>query len=157
MTENVFLKILEEHQGIIYKVCRMYRDTKEDQEDLFQEIALQLWKAYPKFREESKISTWMYRIALNTAIAIFRKNKINLEFKDTIPKSISQNHYDASSENEERLFEAIRILNKADRAIIALYLEDYPYKDIAKIIGITENNVGVKISRIKEKLKTILK
>lgn len=155
--EKAFLKTVEDHQGIIYKVCKMYRDTQEDQEDLFQEIVLQLWKAYPNFREESKISTWMYRIALNTGIAIFRKNKIELEFKADMAVGNQQNYTDRSSENEERLFEAIRTLTKADRAIIALYLEDYPYKEIAEMIGITENYVGVKVSRIKEKLKTILK
>ena len=155
--ETTFLKIIEENQGIIYKVCKMYRDTKEDQEDLFQEIVLQLWKAFPNFRKESKISSWMYRIALNTAIAIFRKNKIVLEFKGSIPKASQRNQADKPSENEERLFEAIRTLNKAERAIIALYLEDYPYKEIAEMTGITENYVGVKVSRIKEKLKNILK
>ncbi len=73
--EKDFLEIVEVNQGIIYKVCKMYRDTQEDQEDLFREIVLQLWKSYPKFSKESKVSTWMYRIALNTAIAIYRKNK----------------------------------------------------------------------------------
>src|SRR5690606_16069321 len=102
-----------EHQGIIYKVCRMYRDSREDQEDLFQEIVLQLWKAFPKFREESKVSTWMYRIALNTAIAIFRKNKIALEFKEIIPKEYQSNDTETPSDNEERMFEAIRTLNEA--------------------------------------------
>ncbi len=155
--EKAFLKIIDDHQGIVYKVCKMYRDTKEDQEDLFQEIVLQLWKAFPKFRDESTISTWMYRIALNTGIAIFRKNKINLEFKENLPNNNEQNNAHATSENEERLFEAIRTLTKADRAIIALYLEDYPYKEIAEMIGITENYVGVKVSRIKEKLKMTLK
>lgn len=154
---KAFLKIVEENQGIIYKVCKMYRDSKEDEEDLFQEIVLQLWKAYPKFREESKVSTWMYRIALNTAIVTFRKNKIEIEFKETIPNDYHSNYTESQSENEERLFEAIRILSKANRALIALYLEDYSYKEIAEITGITENYVGVKISRIKEKLKNILK
>ena len=155
--EKDFLKIVEDNQGIIYKVCKMYRDTKEDQEDLFQEIVLQLWKSYPKYRGESKVSTWMYRIALNTAIAIFRKNKIELEFNEKIPKENHSKYKETPSENEERLFDAIRTLNKAERAIIALYLEDYPYNEIGEIIGITENYVGVKISRIKEKLKHILK
>lgn len=155
--ENGFLKIVEDNQGIIYKVCKMYRDTREDQEDLFQEIVLQLWKSYPKFRGESKVSTWMYRIALNTAIAIFRKNKIELEFNEKIPKEHHSKYIETPSENEERLFEAIRTLNKAERAIIALYLEDYSYNEIGEITGITENYVGVKISRIKEKLKNILK
>ncbi len=155
--QMVFLQIVEEHQGIIYKVCRMYRDSKEDQEDLFQEIVFQLWKAYPKFRNDSKVSTWMYRIALNTAIATFRKNKIALEFKEQIPKDYPSNLTEAQSENEERMFEAIRTLDKAERALIALYLEDYSHKEIADITGITENYVGVKISRIKGKLKSILK
>ena len=154
---KAFLKIVEENQGIIYKVCKMYRDSKEDQEDLFQEIVLQLWQAYPKFREESKVSTWMYRLALTTAIATFRKNRIELELKENIPNDYHSNYTESQSENEERLFEAIRTLNKADRALIALYLEDYSHREIAKITGITENYVGVKISRIKEKLKNILK
>jgi RNA polymerase sigma factor (sigma-70 family) len=154
--QKAFLKIVEENQGIIYKVCKMYRDSKEDEEDLFQEIVLQLWKAYPKFRDESKVSTWMYRIALNTAIATFKKNKIELEFKETIPKDYHSNYTESQSENEERLFEAIRTLSKADKAFIALYLEDYSHKEIAEITGITENYAGVKISRIKEKLKNIL-
>lgn len=155
--EKDFLKIVDVNQGIIYKVCKMYRDTREDQEDLFQEIVLQLWKSYPKFRRESKVSTWMYRIALNTAIAIYRKNKVELEFKESIPIDYHSKYLETPSENEERLFEAIRALNKAERAIIALYLEDYPYNEIAEITGITENYVGVKISRIKEKLTNILK
>lgn len=156
--ETAFLKIVEENQGIIYKVCKMYRDTKEDQEDLFQEIVLQLWKAYPKFRNESKVSTWMYRIALNTAIVTFRKNKVELEFRESIPnKDYHLNYSEAQSENEERLFGAIRTLDKAERSLIALYLEDYSHREIAVITGITENYVGVKISRIKEKLKNILK
>lgn len=155
--QKAFLKIVEVNQGIIYKVCKIYRDSREDQEDLFQEIVLQLWKSYPKFREESKVSTWMYRIALNTAIATFRKNKIELEFKESISKNYNSNYTEVQSENEERMFEAIRTLNKAERALIALYLEDYSHKEIAEITGITENYVGVKISRIKEKLKNILK
>lgn len=155
--EKDFLKIVEENQGIIYKVCKMYRNTREDQEDLFQEVVLQLWKSYPKFRRESKVSTWMYRIALNTAMAIYRKNKVELEFEERIPVDYRSNYIEIPSENEERLFEAISTLNKAERAIIALYLEDYPYNEIAEITGITENYVGVRISRIKEKLKKKLK
>jgi RNA polymerase sigma factor (sigma-70 family) len=155
--QKAFLKIVDENQGIIYKVCKMYRDSIEDQEDLYQEIVLQLWKSYSKFRNDSKVSSWMYRIALNTAIATFRKNKIELEFIETIPKDYHSNYTEELSNNEERLFEAIRTLDKAERALIALYLEDYSHREIAKITGITKNYVGVKISRIKEKLKNILK
>lgn len=153
--EKAFLKIVEKNQGVIYKVCKMYRDTLEDQEDLFQEIVLQLWKAFPKFRSESKVSTWMYRIALNTAIATFRKNKIELAFAETLPRHVEVNDGDHVSENEERLFTAIRTLNEAERAVIGLFLEGYTHKEIAEIIGITENYVGVKINRIKEKLRNI--
>ncbi|MBK8389375.1 MAG: sigma-70 family RNA polymerase sigma factor [Saprospiraceae bacterium] len=154
--DKLFLKIIEENQGIIYKVCKMYRDGPQDQEDLFQEIVLQLWKAFPKFRAESKVSTWMYRIALNTAIATFRKNTISLSQNDVLPDHMPVSTIQETSENEEKLFEAIRKLNQAERALIALFLEDYSYKEIAHLAGITENNVGVKISRIKEKLKIIL-
>ncbi len=155
--EKEFLDIVEKNQKIIYKVSRLYRDSKEDQEDLFQEIVYQLWSSYPKFRKESKVSTWMYRIALNTAIATFRKNKIAIDYKDEIPQGNLKAKETEMSENEVVLYEALRQLNCAERAIIALYLEDYSYREIGILIGITENYVGVKMSRIKEKLKTIIK
>lgn len=135
----------------------MYRDNRADQEDLFQEIVLQLWTSFPKFRGEAKVSSWMYRIALNTAIAVFRKNKVALDFKNDLPDKSERSPDDEVSENEEKMFAAIRKLNEAEMSIIALYLEDYAYKEIADIIGISENNVGVRINRIKQKLKTILK
>ena len=154
--EKEFLHIVEEHQAIIYKVCKMYRDTREDQEDLFQEIVLQLWKAFPAFRGEAKVSTWMYRIALNTGIAMYRKQKVSFSDSEGLTKHPEPMSDEGTSENEERMFEAIRQLTRAERAIIALYLEGYPHKEIADITGITENYVGVKMSRIKEKLKNIL-
>lgn len=154
--EESFLNMIDEHQNIIHKVCHIYRDTKEDQEDLFQEIVFQLWKAFPNFQEKSKVSTWMYRIALNTAIAIFRKNKVGLDFKEAIPEKLHSSDTESISENEEQMFKAIRILNNAEKAIISLYLEDYSYREIASISGISENYVGVQINRIKRKLKNIL-
>ncbi|MEM8567846.1 MAG: sigma-70 family RNA polymerase sigma factor [Bacteroidota bacterium] len=152
--KRVFLIAIEEHQAIIHRVCKMYRDTKEDQEDLFQEIVFQLWKSYPTFRGDSMVSTWMYRIALNTALASFRKNSVALEFKATLPiqKDVELEH----SKNQQRMFEAFKKLSKAERAIIALYLEDYSYREISEIIGITENYVGVKMGRIRTKLRTIM-
>ncbi len=154
--ENTFLEIVDDHQGIIHKVCLMYRDTPEDQEDLFQEIVLQLWKAFPAFRGEAKISTWVYRIALNTAIVVFRKKQVQLDVQEApLLNDISSEH-ENPSDNEDRLFEALRRLGKAERAIIALFLEGYSYKEIGEISGITENYVAVKISRIKQKLKNIL-
>lgn len=154
--EEEFIQLVEKHQGIIHKVSRLYRDTREDQEDLFQEIVFQLWKSFPGFRAEAKVSTWVYRIALNTAIAIFRKNTLDLVYE----ARISEKHHPESvqdlSENEEKMYEALRQLNEAERALISLYLDEYTYREIAEIVGISESNVGVKLNRIKTKLKTLL-
>lgn len=151
--EQSFIKSIQDNQNIIYKVCNLYRDSREDQEDLFQEIVYQLWKSYPGFKGESKFSSWMYRIALNTAIAVYRKPKLKMVYPDELPETV---HYAAgnnSSENQERLFEALRILTDAEKAVISLYLEDFNYQEIAAITGITETNVGARLSRIKNKLK----
>jgi RNA polymerase sigma factor (sigma-70 family) len=151
-----FLQIIEQHQNIIHKVSRMYRDSREDQEDLFQEIVFQLWKGFSSFRGEAKISSWIYRIALNTSIAVFRKKKLPLDYKEHIPEEFHPSESHETSENEERMYWALRQLNNAEKAIISLYLEDYSYEEISSITGISESNVGVRLNRIKTKLKTIL-
>ncbi|MFV8324336.1 RNA polymerase sigma factor [Flavobacterium sp. ZS1P14] len=143
------------HQALIHKICRMYRDTPEDQEDLFQEIIYQLWKSYPKFQGKSKVSTWMYRIGLNTAMASFRKPKVKLLYSDALPEKNILPEV-AEPWREELLFSAIRQLSEDERALIALYLDDLSYVEIAEIVGISENNIGVRLSRIKKKLKVIL-
>lgn len=152
-----FVQIVNENQGIIFKVSKMYRETKEDQEDLFQEIVLQLWKAYPKFRGESKVSTWIYRIALNTSIATFRKNKIVIDYIEKIPDTEIHSKEKETSNNEEKMFIALRKLKDVEKAIISLYLEGYSHKETAELIGITENYVGVKFNRIKNRLIKLLK
>lgn len=144
------------HQALIHKICRMYRDTPEDREDLFQEIIYQLWKSYPKFEGKSKITTWMYRIGLNTAMASFRKPKVALHYSDAIPEKKIPHETPTDTWREDLLFAAIRKLEEDERALIALYLEDLSYAEIAEVIGISENNVGVRLNRIKTKLKTIL-
>lgn len=154
--EKEFLQTVSEHQNIIHKVSRMYRNTKEDQEDLYQEIVFQLWKAFPHFRGESKVSTWMYRIALNTSIAAFRKKTLAIEYMSGIPEQLHPTESQVVSENEERMYWALQQLHDAEKAIIALYLEDYSYREIAHITGISETHVGVRINRIKNKLRTIL-
>ncbi|QSB29195.1 RNA polymerase sigma factor [Flavobacterium sp. CLA17] len=153
--KDQFTDLIFPHQALIHKICRMYRDTPEDQEDLFQEIIYQLWKSYPKFQGKSKISTWMYRIGLNTAMASFRKNKVKLLYSDTIP---DKNILSETTEHwrEELLFSAIRQLSEDERALIGLYLDDFGYVEIAEIIGISENHIGVRLNRIKKKLKVIL-
>lgn len=155
MKEKFTVEILP-HQALILKICRMYRDSPEDQEDLFQEIIYQLWKSYPNFKGNSKITTWMYRIGLNTAMATFRKPKVKLEYSDGIAEKKLPQENQTDSWREDLLFNAIRKLDEEERALIALYLEDMSYAEIAQIIGISENNVGVRLNRIKTKLKLIL-
>jgi RNA polymerase sigma factor (sigma-70 family) len=155
--EKEFLALIHDYQNIIYKICRLYRDNKEDQEDLFQEIVYQLWKSYPGFKRESKVSSWMYRIALNTAIAIYRKSKISVDYYQEFPEHLHLSDEKTISENEERLFWALRKLKDSEKAVISLYLEDFNYREIAAITGLSESNVGVRLNRIKNKLKQILK
>lgn len=154
--EKEFLKVIHDYQKIIYKICRVYRDNREDQEDLFQEIVYQLWKSYPRFKRESKVSSWIYRIALNTAIAIYRKSKISIDYYQEFPEHIHPSDEKAISENEERLFRTLRKLSDSEKAVISLYLEDFNYQEIAAITGLSESNVGVRLNRIKNKLKEIL-
>lgn len=154
-----FVSLIEKHQGIIYKVSRMYCDKEECRSDLFQDILLQLWKSYPSFNKKSKFSTWMYRVALNTAIAQFRKDKKNTEdCKSEIPVNIPEEQtYQDQEERRSLVQKAISKLSKAEKAVIVLYMDDYPYEEIAEITGMTISNVGVKISRIKTKLQKILR
>jgi len=153
--EKDFLEAIHDYQKIIHKICRLYRDSKEDQEDLFQETVYQLWKSYPAFKRESKVSSWIYRIALNTAIAVYRKSKISIDYYQEFPEQPINERI--VSENEERLFWALRKLNDSEKAVISLYLEDFSYQEIAEITGLSESNVGVRLNRIKNKLKEILK
>ena len=157
--EKEFTNIISTHQGIIFKVCRMYCNDREDSEDLFQEIVLQLWRSYPAFNAQAKVSTWMYRIGLNTAITRLRKNNrkpltqpLSIEhqnLKDPVPQRMD-------IEYGEELQTAINMLNKLDKALVMLYLDEKSYKEIAEIMGISESNVGVKINRIKKKLQEII-
>ena len=153
--EQAFLHAIRENQQIIFKVCKIYRNSKEDQEDLFQEIVYQLWKSYPRFRAASKLSTWIYRIALNTAMAVYRKATLPVSYYPVIPGQHASPE-NIESEKEAMLLYALRQLNDADKAIIALYLDDFSYQEIAAITGITENNAGVRLNRIKNKLKQII-
>jgi RNA polymerase sigma factor (sigma-70 family) len=154
--EKEFLKTVHDHQKIIYKVCRMYRNSREDQEDLFQEIVYQLWKAFPSFKRESKVSTWLYKIALNTSMAIYRKSNLSFEYYEDLPEHIHPSDEVIVSDNEERLFSALQKLNDSEKAVISLFLEDFNYQEIAEITGLSESNVGVRLNRVKNKLKTII-
>lgn len=157
--EKKFVKELETNQNIIHKVCRAYTNNKDDHKDLFQEISIQLWKAYDKFRGDSKFSTWMYRVALNTAISLYRKNKRRIktgELFDNL-KELKYEEYDDTTERRlASLYKAIYKLNDIEKALVLLYLEDKSYRDISQVLGITEVNARVKMNRTKKKLKKIL-
>jgi RNA polymerase sigma factor (sigma-70 family) len=155
MSETQFLQLLSKNQGIIGKVCSIYCNHKEDYEDLFQEITYQAWKGYASFRGDAKFSTWLYRIALNTAISSSRKKRPQINFVQELPDTLFETTTEIDSEKQQLLL-AIRQLNEGEKAIITLYLEEMSYQEIAQIIGISENNVGVKINRIKNKLYKIL-
>ncbi|MBT9483174.1 RNA polymerase sigma factor [Sediminibacterium sp.] len=153
--EKDFIQLLNQNQKIIHKVCNLYMNWQEDKEDLFQEITLQAWKAYSQFRGEAKFSTWLYRVALNTAITFFRKDKKNA-FIDTVsemPELTVPMDRDSIEDKTKAMYEAIAALSKIDKAIVMLYLEDYSYAEISEIIGITANNIAVKMNRIKVKLR----
>lgn len=156
MDEMQFLALISSNQGVIYKIANLYRDTRDEREDLFQEIVFQLWKAYPSFRGDAKASTWIYRIALNTAIAIYRKNKPAIQYTPILPDLPAEEPNPEYDLRKERLFSALRLLDNSEKAIITLYLDDFNYKQIAEITGISENYVGVKLNRIKSKIQKLL-
>ena len=151
--ENEFVRLLNLHQKIIFKVCNLYMQSHADKEDLFQEITLQAWKAYGNFRGDAKFSTWLYRVALNTAITFYRKEKKKIVFTTDEVIEISNTPYDPIEEKTKAMYAAIGNLSKIDKAIIMLYLEDYSYNEISEVVGITANNIAVKMNRIKSKLR----
>lgn len=157
--EKEFLQIIKGNQGIIHKVCNMYCDTEEDRSDLFQEIVAQLWKAFPTFRNESKITTWMYRVALNTAITSFKKNKRRPDQNQLTHENFQVADVNQEAETEEDirlLHHAVARLTGIEKSIILLFLENKKYEEIADITGITQNYVRVKMNRIKKKLKKLM-
>ncbi|MBQ4822384.1 RNA polymerase sigma factor [Aquimarina sp. MMG016] len=157
--EHSFVTNLEQNQNIVHKVCRIYTSDRDSHNDLFQEITIQLWKAYPKFRGDAKFSTWMYRVALNTAITLYRKSKRSIKTSDidTIDFKIKADEYDDEVEQQLKLmYKAVKQLNDIEKALVFLYLEDKSYKEIADTMGITEVNARVKMNRVKTKLKKIL-
>ena len=152
--------MVNKHRGILYKVCNLYCNDTEDKKDLFQEIVLQLWRSFRNFRHDSQPSTWMYRVALNTAISNFRKESRKPERFAISDKELQipdMNEWADQSENLRSLKQAIDQLTQIEKAIILLYLEEKSYEEISDIIGITRTNVGVKLNRIKSKLELIIK
>jgi RNA polymerase sigma-70 factor (ECF subfamily) len=156
--EKKFINLIKENQGLIHKVCIMYENDQDARNDLFQEIVLQLWRSFPSFRGEAKITTWMYRIALNTAISGFRKQTRHVKTEDLqeVHLNISDYAGDEREEDFQRLQWAIKQLTEIERAMIMMALEEVPYEEIAETIGITQNNVRVRMNRTREKLRKLM-
>lgn len=157
--QEKFVTLLEENQNIVHKICRLYTNDSDAHNDLFQEVTIQLWRAFPKFRGDSKFSTWMYRVALNTAITLYRKSKRRVKTQDFegVSFKISAEAYDDTVEEQLKLmYAAVKGLNDVDKALVFLYLEDKNYREISETLGISEVNARVKMNRIKGKLRKIL-
>jgi len=155
MTEKSYLRKIEEHKGIILKVVNLYADDLEDRKDLYQEIILQSWSAYPRFEGNSKFSTWLYKISLNVALTFLNKRK-------KVEKTKEGSHADIVfepqelSERADSLYQAIKKLATTDRSIIMLHLDGFSNTEISEIIGISKGNANVKLHRIRQQLTTIL-
>ena len=154
-----FVRVIQENEGLIYKISKLYTDRREDEQDLYQETVYQLWKSFDSFRNESKISTWIYRIALNTAIAYLNKEKRRgrtQPINDLILNRMDSNDQ-IRDDRYETLYSHIRKLNKIEKGIILLYLEGKSYEEMALITGFTSTNIGTRLARIKQKMITQIK
>lgn len=151
-----FTKVIKKNEGLIFKVAILYTSSLQDREDLYQEIVFQLWKSFDSFNEQSKLSTWMYRVALNTAIYNLKQSKRRIETTSIeLETMLFADDFDKTEEERIKLlYEHVQLLNLLEKGIILLYLEGKSHEEIASIIGITISNVGTKISRIREKLKS---
>lgn len=154
--EKTFIQFLKENQRIVHKICRIYTNNEQDHEDLFQEITIQLWKSFPGFKGDAKFSTWMYRVALNTAITLFKKpKKKDLQHSEVDISSLKMEYevYENDEHKLKKMYKAIYELSDIEKALIMMYLEDKPYREIGEILGITEGNARVKMNRAKNNLK----
>ena len=161
LTER-FLKIFEDNIGIVLKISRTFTSSQHDREDLTNDITLELWKSFIKFKGDSKVSTWIYKVALNTAINFNRQNKRNSFFsfledyrQDEISNWLVEQEYDNTNETEI-LYQCIDKLNEINKALILLYLDGKSHEEISEITGISKTNVGTRIGRIKEEIKNLI-
>jgi RNA polymerase sigma-70 factor (ECF subfamily) len=158
MNEAEFLEVLRANQGILVKVCTMYCSDFEAQRDLYQEIVLQLWRSFPTFRKQAKLSTWMYQVALNTAITDYRRSRKQGQRVELSEQFTQIPETSSTVERQEKLqwlYRAVETLSDAEKAIVMLYLDEKSYDEIAEIVGITPGNVRVKMHRIQEKLRKL--
>ena len=154
--EREFIGIVREYERIIYKVCTFYVSDESPMADLYQEVVLNLWKGFPKFRKECTVSTWIYRVSLNTCISGFRKANRRTTIIPLSSLSEEMLPTEESPDLEENINEMYRLINRLtplEKAIILLILEEKSYREIADITGLTVSNVATKLKRTKEKLK----
>jgi len=146
------------YAAIIIKICRAYTDTQEDFEDYYQEVCLQIWKSRNNFRGQSEWSTWVYRLSLNVSLTLLKKKKKKYQYvtSESPPGEWVENSQAFADESLNQLYDAIKRLSEVDRGVILLYLEEKSYKEIADITGTNPNNIGVRIKRIKKRLKKLL-
>ena len=162
MVKDEAIQKIEEFQPLIRKISMMYAQSKAESEDMFQEICIQVWRAYPQFKGESKFSTWLYRVAINTAISWIRKEKKHRQGNGENEKWLALHDDSPFYLEEERkeqvasMHRAINKLNDIDRTLVLLYLEDVAYAEISEILGLTVNNIKVKMNRVKKRLKTLM-
>ncbi|SFT02060.1 RNA polymerase sigma factor [Sphingobacterium wenxiniae] len=157
--EIEFVELLEENQNILHKICKLYTADMESHKDLFQEMVIQLWHSYPKFKGDSKFSTWAYRVSLNTAISLYRTKKRSIttvDWEDSL-HNIRYEEYDPQQEEQLKLlYAAVRQLDDIEKALVYMYLEEKDYTEIAETLGISEGNARVKMNRIKTKIRNML-
>lgn len=159
MTYDFYRTFILPYAAIIIKICRAYTNTQEDFEDYYQEVSLQIWKSKDNFKEQSEWSTWVYKISLNVCLTLLKKNKkSNVQYfaSDAIPDKVSEDSTAFANDSLNHLYAAIKQLSEVDRGVILLYLEEKSYQEIADIMGTNPNNIGVRIKRIKDRLKKIL-
>lgn len=158
MSNDFYTSSILPYAAIIIKICRAYTNTQQDFEDYYQEVCLQIWKSRNNFQARSEWSTWVYRLSLNVSMTLLKKQKNNRQriASDKLPSDILDEPHVFIDDSLEQLYAAIRQLSQVDRGVILLYLEEKTYQEIADIIGTNPNNIGVRIKRIKVRLKKIL-
>ena len=153
MTPN-FEQTVQQYANILHKLCRVYTNDAAEYEELFQEMLIQIWRALPKFRGDALLSTWLYRVCINTALGFRTRAKNSKKFvplEETLPADFSFNE-DEKDEQFKRLYRAIRELKPIDRAIVSLYLDEKSYEETAQILGMTKTNVATRLMRLKKQL-----
>ncbi|MEQ8336622.1 MAG: RNA polymerase sigma factor [Cyclobacteriaceae bacterium] len=158
MSSDFYTASILPYAAIIIKICRAYTNTEEDFEDYYQEVCLQIWKTRENFRNQSEWSTWVYRLSLNVCMTLLKKKKNSYQYfaSDYLPAEAMEETRAFTNESLDQLYDGIRQLSEIDRGVILLYLEEKSYQEIADIIGSNTNNIGVRIKRIKERLKKLL-